>query len=239
MGRVELSAAALTALGRASTATLTTQLLKRGFRTTFLAGLRPTRPDLRLLGHAFTLRYVPAREDVAVQTSYDNETNVQRIAVESVGPGDVLVIDARGHPGAATLGDILATRMAVRGCAGIVTDGCLRDSPGFATIELPVYFRAPHATVSSVAHHPADVNLPVGCAGVLVMPGDVVVGDAEGAVVVPAAVAEEVALGAAEQELVEEWAIERIRAGEGIRDVYPLGEARRRDYEAWRAARLA
>jgi regulator of RNase E activity RraA len=226
---VELSAAALTALGRASTATLTTQLLKRGFRTTFLAGLRPTRPDLRLLGHAFTLRYVPAREDVAFETSYDNETNVQRIAVESVGPGDVLVIDARGHPGAATLGDILATRMAVRGCAGIVTDGCLRDSPGFATIELPVYFRAPHATVSSVAHHPADVNLPVGCAG----------GDAEGAVVVPAAVAEEVALGAAEQELVEEWALERVRAGEGIRDVYPLGEARRRDYEAWRAARLA
>lgn len=234
---VELGPEAVRALGRVSTATLTSQLLHRGFRSTFLPGLRPTRPDLRLLGYAFTLRYVPAREDVAVSVDFDNETNVQRLAVESVGPGDVLVIDARGELGAATLGDILATRVRMRGAAGVVTDGCLRDTPGFAALDLPVYYRAPHASVSSIRHHPVELNVPIGCAGVLVLPGDVVCGDAEGVVVIPAALAEEVALDAAEQDLVEEFALERVRAGEPVRGVYPLPEERRAEYEAWRARR--
>ncbi len=233
----ELSPEAASALGRVSTATLTSQLLRRGYRSTFLGGLRPTRPDLRLVGRAFTLRYVPAREDVGVRVDYDNETNVQRLAVESVGPGDVLVIDARGELGAATLGDILATRIRMRGAAGIVTDGCLRDTPGFARLDLPVYFRAAHASLSSIRHHPVDLNVPVGCAGVLVLPGDVLCGDAEGVVVIPAALAEEVALDAAEQELVEEFVLERVRAGEPVRGLYPLPEERRAEFEAWRAGR--
>jgi regulator of RNase E activity RraA len=122
-----LSDAALDALRRASTATLTTQLLKRGFRNTFLAGLTPSRPDVRLVGYAYTLRYVPMREDFTLNQPVDNRTSEQRLAVEEVGPGDVLVIDARGDIGAATLGNILAERMHQRGAAGIVTDGAVRD----------------------------------------------------------------------------------------------------------------
>ena len=234
---IELSADAHDALRRVSTATLTTQLLRRGYRSTFIPGLRPTRPDLRMVGYAFTLRYVPTREDVGFQVAFDNETNVQRLAVESVGQGDVLVIDARGELGGASLGDILATRIARRGAAGVVTDGCLRDTPGFRSLDLPVYFRAPHASASSIVHHPVDTNLPIGCGGVLVLPGDVVVGDAEGAVVIPAALADEVAHDAIEQELLEAFALERIDAGEAIGDLYPLAEARRSEFEEWLARR--
>lgn len=230
---IELTGKALESLHGASTATLSTQLLRRGFRNTFIRGLVPTRPELRLVGYAFTLRYVPVREDVGIQGAPDNSTNVQRVAVESVGPQDVLVIDARGELGAGVLGDILATRIAARGAAGIVTDGCFRDSPSFAGLDIPAYHRAPHAALSWLAHHAADLNVPIGCGGVLVLPGDVVVGDAEGVVVVPAAHAEAVALGAAEQELVERYALERVRAGESIADLYPLAESRRPDFEQW------
>ena len=224
-------------LRTASTATLTSQLLMRGLRTTFLAGLGPTRPDLRLVGRARTLRYAPAREDLGVRVDYDNATDVQRRAVEMVGPGDVLVIDARGKTGAASFGHIIATRIAVRGAEGLVTDGGLRDSPAFAELDLAAYFRAPHATTSSVLHHPVGIDEPIGCADVLVMPGDVIVGDAEGVVVIPPHLADEVAAGAAQQEEVEAFALERIRAGEPIADLYPLRDARRAEFEAWRAAR--
>jgi regulator of RNase E activity RraA len=224
-------------LRAASTATLTSQLLLRGLRTTFLAGLRPTRPDLRLVGRALTLRYAPAREDLGVRVDYDNATDLQRRAVEMVGPGDVLVIDARGKTGAASFGHIIATRIAARGAAGLVTDGGLRDSPAFAELDLPAYFRAPHATTSSVLHHPVGIDEPLGCADVLVVPGDVIVGDAEGVVVIPAALADEVAAGAAAQEEVEAFALECVRAGEPIADVYPLGDERRPEFEAWRARR--
>ena len=235
--QVKLTPEAIAKLRRVSAATITSQLLRRGFRNTFIQGLRPTRPDLRLVGYAFTLRYVPTREDVGFHVAYDNETNVQRLAVEAVEPGDVLVIDARGELGAASLGDILATRIAKRGAAGVVTDGCLRDTPGFAEIELPAYFRAPHASASSILHHHVEMNVPIGCGGVLVLPGDVIVGDAEGVVVIPAQLAEEVAHDALEQELAEEFVLERVRQGESIRGLYPLGEERRAEYEAWRRER--
>jgi len=220
-----------------STATLTSQLLLRGLHTTFLTGLRPTRPDLRLVGRAFTLRYVPTREDLGMRVDYDNATDLQRRAVETVGPGDVLVIDARGKTAAASFGHIIATRIAARGAAGLVTDGGLRDSPGFADLELPAYFRAPHATTSSVLHHPVGINEPIACADVLVIPGDVVVGDAEGVVVIPAHLADEVAESAMAREEAEAFALERVRAGEAIADLYPLSEARRGEFEAWRAGR--
>ena len=223
-------------LSRVSTATLTSQLLKRGFRRTFLAGLRRT-SDKRLLGRAFTLRYAPSCEDVGFHVDYDNDRDFQRIAVETTPPGAVLVIDARGELSAASFGHIIATRMAVRGVAGLVTDGCLRDSFHFDTVDMPVYFRAPHATTSSVAHWAVDLQVPIGCAGVLVMPGDVMVGDEEGVVVVPAALVDEVARDAARQDEVEEFALERIRAKEPLRDLYPLQPSRQADYEAWRARR--
>lgn len=210
------------ALRHVSTATLTSQLLKRGFRSTFLPNVTPIRPDLRMVGYAYTVRYIPMREDLDLrQVDFDNETNIQRIAVEELGPGDVLVIDARNDANAATLGNILATRSMMRGAAGIVSDGPVRDYPAFNDIGLPVYVRGRNAALSSVRHHPADRNVPIGCAGVMVMPGDVVVGDAEGVVVVPAAVAEHVALEALEQERLEAFILQKIRSGASIRGIYP------------------
>lgn len=232
-----LSEEAARKLNEVATATLTVQLRKRGIRDTFIRGLRPARPDLRLLGTAHTLRYVPLREDVlAADTA---ELNAQKRAVETIGPGEVLVIEARGEEGAGTIGDILALRALRRGAAGIVTDGGLRDSPAVSGLDIPTYYRAPHAAVLGLHHYPLDVGVPVACGGVLVMPGDVLVGDAEGVVVLPAALAEEIAHDAAEQELREAWSLERVDAGESIRGVYPIGAARQDEFDAWREAREA
>jgi 5-oxopent-3-ene-1,2,5-tricarboxylate decarboxylase / 2-hydroxyhepta-2,4-diene-1,7-dioate isomerase len=228
---VTLSPEATAALHQVSTATLSTQLRRRGIANTFMGGLRPTRPDLRLLGYAHTLRYVPLREDV--RDADTAELNAQKRAVEAISPGEVLVIEARGEAGAGTIGDILAMRALRRGAAGIVTDGGLRDSPAVAALELPTYYRAPHAAVLGLLHHPLESGVPVACGGVLVMPGDVLIGDAEGVLVLPAALAEEVAGDALEQERREAWALERVSAGESIRGVYPLSEERRAEYEAW------
>lgn len=230
---VTLTADAFAKLRTVSTATLTAQLQKRGFRNTFLQGLFPLRPDLRMVGYAFTLRYVPTREDL-VDTLYDNTKNIQRIAVESVNADDVLVIDARGEVGAATLGNILATRIKARGAAGLVSDGALRDTPGYRELELPSYIKAAHAATSFLLHHPVDINVPIGCAGVLVMPGDVMVGDGEGVVAIPAHVAEEVAHAAYEQERLEEFIQQKVAGGASILGVYPPDEATKAEYEAWR-----
>ena len=232
----ELSADAKTKLRSVSTATLTSQLLKQGLRNTFLAGLYPLRPDLRMVGYAFTLRYIPAREDLADEL-YDNARNVQRLAVEAVGPEDVLIIDARGDVSAASFGHILGTRISQRGAAGFVTDGALRDTPGFRGLELPTYIRAAHATTSFVAHHPVDMQVPIGCAGVAVTPGDVIVGDDEGVVAVPAQMAEEVAHLAYEQERREEFFQERVAGGASILGVYPPNDETLAEFEHWRKER--
>ena len=232
---VRLTAAATSALRQVSTATLTNQLAKRGIHRTFLAGLRPMRADLRLVGYARTLRYVASREDVRDATRRTEDA--QKRAVESVEPGDVLVIEAREETAAGTIGDILAARVHARGGAGIVTDGGARDSPGLARLELPTYCRAAHAASLWNSHIPLDIDIPITCAGTLVMPGDVVVGDAEGVVILPVALAEEIAHDALEQEYREEWALERVRAGESIRGVYPLSEERGDEYARWRATR--
>lgn len=215
-----LSEAAEQKLCQVSTATLTTQLLNRGLRNAYMGGVAALRPDVRMVGSAFTLRYAPAREDVA-GTSYDNDTDVQRLAVEAIGEGQVLVIDARGETRCAALGNILATRIARRGAAGVVTDGAFRDSDGFRTIELPSYAAAKHETTSSVLHHPVDMNVPIGCGGVLVRPGDYLVGDNEGVVVVPHELAESVAYDAYEQELLEGWILTQVDQGFSIRGLYP------------------
>ncbi|HEV7642112.1 MAG TPA: fumarylacetoacetate hydrolase family protein [Gaiellaceae bacterium] len=234
---VTLSEQAMAALRTVSTATLSVQISRRGVRDTFVKGLRPTRPDLRLLGYAHTLRYVPLREDV--RDADTAELNAQKAAIEALGTDEVLVIDARGDPGAGTIGDILAARAIARGATGIVTDGGLRDSPSVAELEIPTYYQAPHAAVLGLVHHPLESNVPIACGGVLVMPGDVIVGDAEGVIVVPAAMAEEVALASVEQEEREAWALERVQDGESIRGVFPLSAERRAEFEAWRTARQA
>ncbi len=233
--RTPLTAEALTALARVSTATLTVQLNRRGIETTFLSGLRPSRPDLRLVGYARTLRYVAVRADVR-EALKAGGPDAQKRAVEAVGPGEVLVIEARGETRAGTIGDILAARMHARGAAGIVTDGGVRDTPGVAELELPTYFRCANASSLWNAHIPLELDVPITCAGVLVMPGDVIVGDAEGVVVLPAQLAEEIAREAAQVELREQFALERVRSGEPVAGLYPLSEERRGEFEAWLAS---
>ena len=232
---VMLSTDADAALRRVSTATLTVQLAKRGVANTFLGGLRPIRPDLRMVGYAHTLRYAALREDV--RDARKGSEDAQKLAVETVSPGDVLIMEARGELGAGTIGDILAARVLARGGAGIVTDGGVRDTPGVADLAIPTYFQTPNAASLWLRHIPLDVDAPITCAGTLVMPGDVVVGDAEGVVVLPAALAEEIAEAALVQEDREAWALERVQAGESIRGVYPIADERRADYERWRATR--
>jgi 5-oxopent-3-ene-1,2,5-tricarboxylate decarboxylase/2-hydroxyhepta-2,4-diene-1,7-dioate isomerase len=232
---VTLTDAAWAALQRVSTATLTVQLTRRGIRNAFIAGVQSTRPDLRLLGYASTLRYVALREDVR-----DADTaplNQQKQAVESISPDEVLVMEARNDPGAGTIGDILAARVLARGGAGIVTDGGLRDRDAVGALEIPTYYQAPHAAVLGLIHYPLERNVPITCGGALVLPGDVLVGDGDGVAVLPAAMAESIAHDALAQEDREAWALERVRAGDSIRGVYPLGDARRAEYEAWLAAR--
>jgi 5-oxopent-3-ene-1,2,5-tricarboxylate decarboxylase / 2-hydroxyhepta-2,4-diene-1,7-dioate isomerase len=217
------------------TATLTQQLQKRGVRNSWIRGVRSTRPDLRMVGYARTLRYVALREDV--RDAAPAGLNAQKAAVEAIEPGEVLVMEAREDAGAGTIGDILAARVLARGGTGIVTDGGLRDSPAVGALDIPTYFQAPHGSVLGLIHFPLASQVPITCGGVLVMPGDVIVGDAEGVVCVPAAMAEEVAHDAAEQELREEWALERVQAGDSVDGTFPMAPERRDEFEAWRAAR--
>lgn len=220
-----------------STATLAGVLHQRGIRSSFLSGIRPVRPGRRMVGIARTLRYLPMREDLA--PVYATRHNAQREAVESLQPGEVLVIDARDVPDAGTIGDIYAMRALQLGAAGIVTDGATRDTPALAALDIPVYHRAAHASTYRRHHMPVDTQLPVACAGVTVVPGDVLVGDDEGVVVVPRALVDEVAAAAAEQELAEEWAFEQVAAGESTDGTFPITADRRTEFEAWRDARGA
>ncbi len=232
---VELTDEIQSQLNRVSTATLTSQLQRRGIRSSFFSGLKPTRPAKRLLGYALTLRYVPMREDLRGQLA--GGVNAQRRAIEGVGPNEVIVIEARGEPDAGTCGDIFAMRAMRRGSTGLVTDGALRDTPAVAALDFPVYHQAAHAATLGRLHLPLDTNVPIVCAGVLVMPGDIIVGDGEGAMVIPAALVEEVAADAAQQELEEEFALERVDAGESSIGVFPLSKQRRPEFEKWRAER--
>jgi regulator of RNase E activity RraA len=207
-------------LKQVSTATITTQLLARGLRNTFLPGLKPLTPH-RMAGEAFTLRYIPAREDLDTLDVYKDYDHPQRRAIESVPPGHVLVMDCRGHGRAASAGGILATRLQVRGAGGLVTDGTLRDTPDIAQLDLPVYAQGASPLTNLAQHHAVDLQVPIGCAEVPVYPGDVMVGDEEGVVCVPAHLAAEVAEAAAEQEELERFIGAEIAAGKPLRGTYP------------------
>lgn len=220
-------------LGQASTATLTTQLLKRGLRNTFLAGLAPLNTgDSRMVGEAFTLRYIPAREDLDVVEAFNDYDHPQRKAIESVGPGQVLVMDCRQQGRAASAGEILATRLLRRGAAGLITDGSLRDSPEIARLPLPVFTAGVSAMTNLAQHHAVDMQVPIGCAGVPVYPGDILVGDEEGVVCIPRHLAEEVAAPAAEQERMEAFILAKVDAGAPLRGTYPPDDRTREEYRA-------
>ncbi len=212
-------------LSRASTATITTQLLARGLRNTFLAGIKPLNPSAaRLVGEAFTLRYIPAREDVDVLEVFKDYEHPQRKAIESVPPGHVLVMDCRGQTRAASAGNILATRLQVRGAAGLVTDGTLRDTPEIKRLRMPAYARGASPLTNLAQHHAVDMQIPIGCAEVAVYPGDIIVGDEEGVVCIPAHLADEIAEPAAEQESLERFILQEIEIGRPLRGTYPPDE---------------
>ena len=223
----------LAGLSEVSTATLAALLRKRGLNTLTLDGLRSTRPGTRMAGYARTVRYLPLREDLSA--SHGRGMNAQRRAIEAIRPGEVLVIEARGDTTAGTIGDILALRAQVRGAVGIVTDGAIRDSAVLAGLAIPVYHATAHPAVLGRRHVPWDTDVAVACAGVTIQPGDILVGDADGAVVLPPAIAAEVLADAREQERQEQFIAGRVAAGEPIEGLFPLTEARRADYEAWLA----
>jgi len=220
-------------LKMASTATLTSVLRNKGLHNTFMHNVVPLQSDARMVGRAFTLRYIPAREDLD-EVPLDNLKDVQRIGIEQIGAGDVLVIDARGDTRAGTMGSILAARIQVRGCTGVVTDGAYRDSPTIAASGLPAYAAAMNAHTNKTVHHPSEIQVPIACGGVAVFPGDLLVGDQEGVVVIPAHLAAAVAAEAEEMEQKERFIMEKIRSGASIVGTYPPDEATLAEYRAWK-----
>jgi len=220
------------ALSGATTATLTTLLLKHGLRNTWVRGSRPLRPGLpRTVGRAFTLRFVPAREDLATPESWSSPTST-RAAIEAMPEGSIAVVDAMGTTAAGIFGDILCARMARRGVAALVTDGVVRDAAGVLDSGLPVWCDGAAAPPSVAGLTFVGWQQPIGCGGVAIFPDDWIVADGDGAVVVPAGLAAAIAEAAPEQERLEAWIMDEIRAGAPLPGLYPPDAANRARYQA-------
>jgi regulator of RNase E activity RraA len=220
------------ALSAISTATITTVLLKKGLRNIWMRGTRPLRPDQpRLVGPAFTMRFVPAREDLATPASWASPRST-RAAIEDMPPGCIAVIDAMGITDAGVFGDILCARMQKRGVAALVTDGVVRDVTGVLETGLPVWCQGAAAPPSVAGLTFVNWQEPIGCGGVAIFPDDTVVVDADGAVVVPAAMLEEVVATATEQEKLETWIMGEVKKGVPLLGLYPPNEETKARYEA-------
>ncbi len=222
-----------------SAATLCTALFKRGLRNQFIQDVRPLNANLpNMVGEAFTLRYIPAREDLNPITVFQDRAHPQRKAVEDCPPGAVLVIDSRKDARAASAGAILVSRLMVRGVAGAVTDGGFRDSPEIAALPFAAYHQRPSAPTNLTLHQALDINVPIGCGDVAVWPGDVVVGDREGVVVIPAHLADAIADEAVEMTAFEDFVTEKVLEGRSILGLYPPTEQKSKDdFAAWRKAK--
>ena len=220
-----------------STATLCTALFKRGLRHQFIQDVRPLNPGLpNMVGPAYTLRYIPAREDLNDIGVFKDRTHPQRQAVEECPPGAVLVIDSRKDARAASAGGILVARLMVRGVAGVVTDGGFRDSPDIARYTMPAYHARPSAPTNLTLHQAIAINEPIGCGDAPVFPGDIVVGDAEGVVVLPAHLADEIANEAVEMTVFEDFVQDQVLAGRSVLGLYPPTDADVAGaFAAWRA----
>jgi regulator of RNase E activity RraA len=235
----KLSATTRDKLKTVSTATICTALYKRGFRNQTIQGVQPLDPAKpNMVGEAFTLRYMPAREDLNPITVFQDRGHPQRKAVEDCPPGCVFVIDSRKDARAASAGSILVTRLQVRGVAGIVTDGGFRDAAEIARLDMPSFHVRPSAPTNLTVHQAIDINVPIGCGDAPVFPGDVIVGDADGCVVIPAHLADEIAAEAVEMTAFEDFVTEKVREGRSILGLYPaIEEQTRTDFAAWRAAK--
>ena len=236
---MELSTKTKERLSKVSTATLCTALFKRGFRNVYIQGIKllskPTTGNL--VGPAFTMRSIPAREDLDQISAFDDPNHPQRKAIESVPPGHVLVLDCRQEKRVASGGEILTTRLKVRGAAGLVSDGPVRDSGSLSQMDFPIYCAGGSAPLNLLYHHAIDQNVPIGCGGVAVYPGDVIVGDDEGVVVIPQHLAEEVAEACEEQEKMEAFILERVQNGAKLAGTYPPNDDTKAAFAEWRKAK--
>lgn len=232
--------AVLDRLARATSGSLTTQLYIKGFRQPVLCGLKPLNKRVRpFAGRAYTMRFIPAREDIDVYgnlTTDRSADNLQWVGVEQVEPGHVLVIDSNKDARAASMGSMLITRMMMRGARGVVTDGAFRDGMELAEMDLPVWSSGVTATTRLSYHHVADLQVPIGCAGVAVYPGDVIHGDGDNITVVPAHLAEEMAALCEQRDDIEAYLAMRVRAGEPLWGLYPPDDRTRRQHVEWVAA---
>jgi len=222
-----------------STATLCTALFKRGLRNQFIQDVHPLNPaGGPMVGEAFTLRYIPAREDLNPLSVFQDRAHPQRKAVEDCPPGAVMVIDSRKDARAASAGSILVSRLMKRGVAGVVTDGGFRDSPEIAQLAIPAYHHRPSAPTNLTLHQALDINVPIGCGDVAVWPGDVMVGDGEGVVVIPAGIADAIAAEAVEMTAFEDFVTEQVLGGRSILGLYPPTDPQTPgEFAAWRAAK--
>jgi regulator of RNase E activity RraA len=234
-----LSDATRAKLKTVSTATLCTALYKRGLRSQVIQGVRPLNPDLpTMVGEAYTLRTIPAREDLNPITVFQDRAHPQRKAIEECPPGAVLVVDSRKNARAASAGAILVTRLMSRGAAGIVTDGGFRDAPEIARLDFPAFHVRPTAPTNLTHHQAIEIDVPIGCGDAPVFPGDVIVGDGDGVVVLPAELADEIADEAVEMTAFEDFVIEEVRGGRSILGLYPPTDPKaKEDFAAWRKAR--
>jgi regulator of RNase E activity RraA len=220
-----------------STATLASALYKRGLRNQMIQDVRPLSAPKggSMVGEAYTLRYMPAREDLNPMTVFRDHSHPQRRAVEECPPGAILIMDSRKDARAASAGGILVTRLMVRGVAGIVTDGGFRDSAEIAQLDMPSYHNRPSAPTNITLHQAIDLNVPIGCGDAPVFPGDIIVGDSDGVIVIPAGIVDEITADAVEMTAYEDFVTERVRAGQKTFGLYPPTDQANLDaFAIWR-----
>jgi regulator of RNase E activity RraA len=224
-----------TKLKKISTATIATCLYKKGYRNQYIQNVFPLNHlNESMVGEAFTLRYIPAREDLNPITVFQDPMHPQRVAIETCPKGAVLVIDSRNNARAASAGSILVTRLMKRGATGIVTDGGFRDSSEIAALPFPSFHQKPSAPTNLTLHQALDINVPIGCGDVAVFPGDIIVGDNDGVMVIPSHIAEEVAHECLEMTLFENYVIEKVNQGHSIIGLYPLTNKEiKKDFIEW------
>ena len=220
---------------KSSVATISTVLFKRGYRNQFIQGVSPLNPNLsNMVGYAFTVRYIPAREDLNTLDVFKNPEHPQRVAIEKCPKDHVLIFDSRKDARAASAGAILVTRLMVRGCAGVVTDGGFRDSSEIKNLEFPSYHTRPSSPTNLTLHQAIDINVPIGCGDVAVWPNDLVVGDQEGVIVIPNKIIEEVSEEVESMTVYEDYVMNKVKAGSTIKGLYPLtDEEQKNKFENW------
>lgn len=233
---IPLGSDTLAKLACASTASVATLLYKRGYTNAYIQGVTPLGQGKKtMVGPAFTLRYIPARPDTDPIEAFRERDHPQRVAVEECPEGSVLVMDCRQDASAASAGSILLTRLQVRGAAGVVTDGGIRDASGAADLDLPVYAAKPSAPTNLTKHHAIDIGVPIGCGEVAVYPGDIVVGDSDGVMVIPRHLADDIAEDTVEMELFEAFVLEEVLSGVPIIGLYPPTDPATLDrFSTWR-----